>query len=107
MQYLCFIHRIQGKDYIGCRSFLLSLIIRGGENLSLYSKEKSFVRNNVTLPVLKLLGHEIASSDWCPRIKKNFVGCGMHSFFLAPVAWGSCWQKVTAMTRSQPYFGLI
>ena len=55
--------------------------IRGAENLSFYKKLSQGSRKVMTLPLLKILGHQIASSEWDEESKQVFWTAGSVAFF--------------------------
>jgi hypothetical protein len=69
MSHLKMIHNLGGIDDSSCTSFLSKAQIRGAKNLKFYSEEKSQVKKVMTMPLLKILGHSIAISDWSNRSK--------------------------------------
>jgi hypothetical protein len=69
MSHLKMIHNLRGVDDSSCTSFLSKAQIRGAKNLKFYSEEKSQVKKVMTLPLLKILGHSIAISNWSNRSK--------------------------------------
>jgi hypothetical protein len=74
-------HRLNGLDESNCSNYLSKLIIRGAENLEITSCSKQRQRNVVTLPVLKILGHEVANSMWDSLSKQIFWVAACLSFF--------------------------
>jgi len=78
------VHKIKKLDSSGLNSFRKHLILKGAENLEIYKKRNSFHKNAVTLPMLKLIGHEIAISDWSKNTKQVFWATACIAFF------GSC-----------------
>jgi hypothetical protein len=56
-------------------------MIRGAENLARYNAVFSKVRLVMTLPLLKILGHEIAKSNWSTCNKKVFWCVCTTAFF--------------------------
>jgi hypothetical protein len=50
-------------DSSGCESFLTNTALQGAVNLEFYSNMTKNVRKVMTLPLLKILGHQIAISD--------------------------------------------
>ena len=55
---------LKGKETDSFDSKILKRILDGGKNLELYDIPKNPARKVFTLPLLKLMGHEIALSDW-------------------------------------------
>jgi hypothetical protein len=47
-----------------CNDYVVQALIKGAENLELYNLKSHSARKVMTLPLLKVLGHQIAVSDW-------------------------------------------
>ena len=58
------IHSLNNLDSSGFNNFVLNNILRGKENMELYSDVVKETRKVMTLPLLKILGNEIAKVDW-------------------------------------------
>ena len=74
-------HRLRDKKIEFDNDFFINSMLKGAKNMSLYSnkyKSKKFV---MTFPLLKLLGHEIASSNWDPASKLVFWAACCTAFF--------------------------
>jgi hypothetical protein len=63
------IHRLKNCDGSACSSKITKLLIRGAENLEFYKKPKNLERRVMTLPLLRLIGHEVAKCDWSSHSK--------------------------------------
>jgi hypothetical protein len=63
------IHKLKGLLTDGCSSFLCKTLIRGAENLHFYSNEKKEQKKVMSLPLLRILGHELANSNWSDHSK--------------------------------------
>jgi hypothetical protein len=63
------IHKLKGLPTDGCSSFLCKTLIRGAENLRFYSNEKKDQKKVMSLPLLRILGHELANSNWSDHSK--------------------------------------
>jgi hypothetical protein len=63
------IHKLKGLPTDGCSSFLCKTLIRGAENLHFYSNEKKEQKKVMSLPLLRILGHELANSNWSDHSK--------------------------------------
>jgi hypothetical protein len=63
------IHRLKNCDGSACSSKITKLLIRGAENLEFYKNPKNLERRVMTLPLLRLIGHEIAKCDWSSHSK--------------------------------------
>jgi hypothetical protein len=66
---LATIHRLKNFDAANFTSFLVKTHVRGVENLSLMKGVNKRTRRAMTLPVLKILGHEIAKKNWSANSK--------------------------------------
>jgi len=75
------IHELKGLDSRGFGSFVLKSVIRGKENLEVYDNVTSGTRKVMTLPLLKILGHEIAKSGWIKNSKQVVWGAATLAFF--------------------------
>ena len=69
---LIFIHNLNGLDSKNCNGFRAKLMLRGAENLEFYKSMAKGSRRVMTLPLLKILGHQIAKSDWSNNSKQVF-----------------------------------
>jgi hypothetical protein len=63
------IHRLKNCDGSACTSKVTKLLIRGAENLEFYKPPKKLERRVMTLPLLRLIGHEIKKCDWSRNSK--------------------------------------
>jgi hypothetical protein len=59
----------------------LKALIRGAENLRLYDLPAKETRKVMTLPLLKILGHALASCDWSADSVQIFWTCSLLMFF--------------------------
>jgi hypothetical protein len=66
------VHKLKGLPTDGCNSFLCKTLIRGVENLHFYSKEKKEQKKAMSLPLLRILGHELAKSNWADHSKLSY-----------------------------------
>ncbi len=57
-------HRLLGFHDCSFNSPILKLMLKGSENLSVYERNKEQKRNVMSLPLLKVLGHEISLCNW-------------------------------------------
>ena len=81
--YLSSLRTILSLSNLDCsafNNFIFKNIIRGKENLEICSMEGKNSRRGMTLPLLKLLGHEIATANWGENSKQTVV-C-FHTGFL-------------------------
>jgi hypothetical protein len=63
------IHRLKNSDGSACSSKITKLLLRGAEFLEFYKPPKSLERRVMTLPLLRLIGHEVAKCDWSKHSK--------------------------------------
>lgn len=75
------IHSLQNLDCSAFDNFTLKSLIRGKENQEIYSTEGNCSRRVMTLPLLKLLGHEIAISKWGENSKQTVWAALTIAFF--------------------------
>ena len=82
---LATIHKMRGLEEKFSSNYMVKLAIRGAENLSIYKGSgSSRGRLAMSLPLLKILGNEIARSNWSKFNKQVFWSTCMVAFF------GSC-----------------
>jgi hypothetical protein len=83
------VHKLKDLPTDGCNSFLCKTLIRGAENLHFYSKEKKEQKKVMSLPLLRILGHELAKSNWSDHSKvvvwSTYTVAFMGSFRLGEV----------------------
>jgi hypothetical protein len=82
--YLCSmatLHKLQNKSAENFSSYILKALIRGAENLRLYDLPAKETRKVMTLPLLKILGHALASCDWSTDSVQVFWTCSLLMFF--------------------------
>ncbi len=72
MSNLRLIHKLRNLDTSNCESFLCKAEIMGVKNLQFYNNKEDGTKKVMILPILRLLGHEIAISDW-PENSKMVV----------------------------------
>ena len=65
-------HKFRQLDYSNCLGFLPSILLKGAENLEFYRDISKESRKAMSLPILKMLGHQLAKSDW-PKDKIRVV----------------------------------
>jgi hypothetical protein len=61
--------------------FFIKSMLKGAENLALYTNLSKMSRLIMTLPLLKILGHEIAKSAWSLDSKRVFWSACCLAFF--------------------------
>lgn len=89
------IHELRGFGKNNCFKTLTKRAIKGAENVAFYKTLATKSRLVMTLPLLKLLGHEIANSHWSDLNKQVFWTACTVAFFgsfrfgelLAPTEW--------------------
>jgi len=74
-------HDLMDLDCSGCKNQLVKMLIRGAENRQIYAGSNSRTRNVITLPLLKLIGHEIAMQNWNTLNKQIFWTACCLAFF--------------------------
>ena len=78
---LASIQQLMGFDSSVFSSLVTKAMLRGTENLETSKLQFKHTRKVFTLPLLKLLGHEIARSKWSEDSKRIFWACACTSFF--------------------------
>ena len=58
------IHSLNNLDSSAFENFALKSIVRGKENMEIYANQIKGTRKVMSLPLLKILGNEIAKLDW-------------------------------------------
>jgi hypothetical protein len=64
ISHLRLIHKLRNLPTKGCDSFLCKVQLRGAQNLQFYNDHHTHVKKVMTLPLLRILGHELANSGW-------------------------------------------
>ncbi len=78
------VHRLMGLEEKFSGNYLVKLALRGAENMELYKARPRFQRRAMSVPLLKIIGNEIAVAAWSKVNKQVFwVACTV-AFF------GSC-----------------
>jgi len=78
---LAVIHKLRNASAENFDNFIIKNLIKGAENISFYDEWSKGTRKVMTLPLLKLVGHEIAKSNWSENSKQLFWTCCLMSFF--------------------------
>ena len=73
--------KLKGFDSPNLESFMTKTLLRGGKTVSILKGDPRPTRKVMTLDLLKLLGHEIASSDWTEDSKRVFWSASCVLFF--------------------------
>jgi hypothetical protein len=63
------IHELRKINSSACSSFISKTLLRGAENLRFYEPHVSQNKKVMTLPLLEIIGHEIANENWCEKSK--------------------------------------
>jgi hypothetical protein len=74
-------HNLRNLEPEFFSDFFTKSMLKGAENISLYSNVKKQPKLVMTIPLLKLIGHEIASSSWNTDSKKVFWAACCLAFF--------------------------
>lgn len=76
------LHKIKGYGNYEYKDSLITSILRGASNLLMSSPSPpSNTRRVVTLPLLRIIGHKIASSGWCTGTKQTLWATCLTAFF--------------------------
>lgn len=75
------IHRLKNLSDSSCKNFITRAMIRGAENLNFYDSDSPSQRNVMTLPILRILGHEICMSNWSKHSKSVVWAVSCTAFF--------------------------
>jgi hypothetical protein len=63
------IHKLKGLPTTGCSNFLCKTLIRGAQNLQFYKEKVKEPKKVMSLPLLRIMGHELAKSNWSDHSK--------------------------------------
>ena len=85
---------MQDLDVTAFDSFVLKAMLRGKENMEIYSVETKASRKVMTLALLRVLGHELSISGWSENSKQVIWGAFTLAFFES-----FSWEKVTPPKR--------
>jgi hypothetical protein len=64
-------HKIRDRKIEFENDFFVNAMLRGARNVSLYTELSNTSRFAMSFPLLKLIGHEIATSNWDIDSKKS------------------------------------
>jgi hypothetical protein len=78
---LALYQKLRNLDSTACHNITSKMIIKGAENLAVYNVKSSKNRNVATLPVLKILGNELAFCNWDKANKQLFWTTACLAFF--------------------------
>jgi hypothetical protein len=73
-------HKLSDMEH-NCSNFIVNLLLRGAENLCLYKPIVRNTRKVMTLPLLKIIGHYVATSNWSENSKLVFWSACVVAFF--------------------------
>jgi hypothetical protein len=83
-------HNLRGLETKIFNDFFIKTMLKGAENLALYENISKRARLIMTLPLLKILGHEIAKSSWSSDSKRVF--------------WSACCFRILPNVRNSNVF---
>ena len=69
MSHIKLIHKLRGLDYTACSDSSCRYLIRGVKNLNFYCTPNIQRKKTMTLPLLRIFGHELAKTDWSDQTK--------------------------------------
>jgi hypothetical protein len=69
---LAFYLNLRNLDSQCCSDFLVKTVLRGAENMEFYKSFSKGCRKTMTLPLLKILSHSIATKSWNNQDKQCF-----------------------------------
>ena len=72
---------MQELDVKAFDSYVLKTMLRGRENMEIYSEETKASRKVMTLALLRVLGHELSISGWSENSKQVVWGAFTLAFF--------------------------
>ena len=65
VQSIATLHKLKSLSDESCNNFVTRTMLKGAENLNFYENKPSRQRNVMTLPLLRILGHELKKAeDW-------------------------------------------
>jgi hypothetical protein len=79
--HLKLIHKLRNLNTDTFKSFICKTQIRGAENLQFYCKEKSANKKVMTLPLLRILGHAVSTSNTSNHAKVVLWAAYCMAFF--------------------------
>jgi len=81
MSHIKLIHKLRGLNSDACDSFICKTQIKGAKNLKFYETTFDHIKKVMTLPLLKILGHSIAVSNWSDHSKCIVWSAACIAFF--------------------------
>ncbi len=67
---LATVHKLRNLDKNVCNNFLTKRLIQGVQNLEMYEENPNHTRKVMTLPLLIILGNQIATTSWVDTSKQ-------------------------------------
>ena len=81
MSHIKLIHNLRGLDGSACDDFACKVQIRGAKNLQFYEPNQTNIKKVMSLPLLKIFGHNLASTDWSNHSKSVVWAAACTAFF--------------------------
>ena len=73
-------HKFRGLE-CNCDDYVLKSIVRGAENMNMYEIMSKSVRKVMTLPLLKIIGHQLSKLQWSTDSKQVVWSACVIAFF--------------------------
>ena len=73
-------HKFRGLES-NCDDYVLKSIVRGAENMNMYEIMSKSVRKVMTLPLLKIIGHQLTKLQWSKDSKQVVCSACVIAFF--------------------------
>jgi hypothetical protein len=86
------IHRLRNLDFSACNSFSSKTQLKGAENLNYYNSSRSGNKKVMTLPLLKVIGHELSLLPWTD-LSKSVTWTAMLCAFYGSFRFGELVPK--------------
>jgi len=81
MSHIKLIHKLRSLDYSACSDANCRYLIRGAKNLVFYSPVQKQNKKTMTLPLLRIFGHELAKTNWSTLSKSVVWSAVLTGFF--------------------------
>jgi hypothetical protein len=78
---LATVHKLRNLDINVCNNFLTKRLIQGVQNLEMYEESPTHTRKVMTLPLLIILGNQIAITSWADTSKQIVWTAALLAFF--------------------------
>ena len=78
---ISFMHNLNKMDSTNCSDLIVKIMLRGAENLNFYKVMSKGSRKVMTLPLLRLMAHQINQSDWVDNSKQVVWTAATTAFF--------------------------